>query len=71
MSEPTPGYAAAVYSGRMFARQTHRDIEGYVREVRSVWRGHWAKRPDHRYGKDFAAFLGERLLSDFDLREDQ
>ena len=38
-------------------------------DVRATWREHWQPRPDHRYGQDFAAFLGERLLTDCDLRE--
>jgi hypothetical protein len=40
----------------------------YIDEVHNAWMIHWASRPDTRYGKDFAAFLGERILTDFDHR---
>ncbi|MFI5230756.1 MAG: hypothetical protein ACHQWU_16920 [Gemmatimonadales bacterium] len=32
------------------------------------WDRHWKGR-DHRYGDDFAAFVGEALLTDFELRD--
>jgi len=44
-------------------------IEAWFREVECVWDKHWKGR-DHRYGRDFAAFVGERLLTDFHLRRD-
>lgn len=42
-------------------------LDLYVADVRATWEECWKGR-DHRYGRDFAAFLGERLLTDFDLR---
>lgn len=42
-------------------------METWVASVREVWEKHWQKR-EHRY-KDFYAFLAERLLTDFSLRE--
>jgi len=43
-------------------------IREWMQDVVFAWRGYW-KGKDHRYGHDFAAFVGERLLTDFDLRE--
>ena len=43
-----------------------RQIGEWYDEVRETWEGFW-KGKDHRYGRDFAAFLGERLMSDFRL----
>ena len=42
-------------------------IEGWYVEVRETWEGFWKGRNEHRYGRDFAAFVGERLISDFRL----
>ena len=44
-------------------------LEQWVQEVADVWQSTWKSKPNHRYGRDFAAFLGERLLTDFDLRD--
>lgn len=41
----------------------------YVNGVRRDWKEHWEGRLDHRYGRDFHAFLGERILTDFDLAD--
>lgn len=43
-------------------------IEEWYDEVKETWEGYW-KGKDHRYGCDFAAFVGERLMSDFRLRD--
>jgi hypothetical protein len=39
-------------------------VAGVVRDWEKFWKGR-----DHRYGHDFHAFLGERMLTDFDLRQ--
>jgi hypothetical protein len=45
-----------------------RAMDRYVATVVKDWERYWRDRPDHRYGRDFHAFLGERILTDFDLR---
>jgi hypothetical protein len=42
-------------------------MDEYVAGVVKAWEGYWRGK-DHRYGQDFHAFLGERILTDFDLR---
>lgn len=44
-------------------------LKDWLSNVIVDWRTHWADRPDHRYGRDMAAFIGERLLTDFELRK--
>jgi hypothetical protein len=39
-------------------------MEGVVKAWRDYWQG-----KDHRYGHDFASFVGERLMTDFELRD--
>lgn len=56
--------AAVVHSG-----STRELLEAWVDNVVESWRDHWRGRDDHRYGVDFAAFLGERFLTDFALRD--
>ena len=43
-------------------------LDAYMTKVVAAWREHWEGR-DHRYGTDFAAFLGERLMTDYRLRD--
>lgn len=43
-------------------------LREWIQVVAKDWRLHWRGR-DHRYGRDFAAFVGERLMTDFRLRE--
>lgn len=45
-------------------------LDEWMTGVVSSWREHW-EGTDHRYGKDFAAFLGERVITDFHLREQE
>ena len=44
------------------------DIEAWFSDVKKAWKEYW-KDVDHRYGRDFAAFVGERLMTDFGLRD--
>jgi hypothetical protein len=39
----------------------------WAESVRLAWLEYWAGE-DHRYGRDFAAFMGERFMTDFDVR---
>lgn len=39
-------------------------LSDWIESVRRDWREHWEPKPDHRYGRDFEAFLGERLKTD-------
>ena len=55
-------YAAALSQPRQ-----ENGLDSYMADVVKAWRGHWEGRNDHRYGRDFAAFLGERLMNDFNL----
>ena len=43
-------------------------VTEWVQEVAKDWLVFWAHRSDHRY-RDPEAFLGERFLTDFGLRE--
>lgn len=43
-------------------------LDNWLANVVHHWREEWEGK-DHRYGHDFAAFLGERFLTDFDRRE--
>ena len=43
-------------------------LKEWVQEVAEDWSVFWAHRSDHRY-RDPEAFLGERFLTDFGLRE--
>jgi hypothetical protein len=43
-------------------------LRAWVVEVRHTWEGYWRQKEGHRYAHDFAAFVGERMLTDFDLR---
>jgi len=45
----------------------HEGMDRWVAEVVALWEQVW-KGKDHRYGRDFHAFLGERVLTDFELR---
>jgi len=45
-------------------------LQPWYKNVVEVWNEHW-KGTDHRYGKDCAAFVGERLMTDFYLRPPQ
>lgn len=47
---------------------SRRSLDEWALETAEAWNEHWRERPDHRYGLDFAAFLGERFLTDFNLR---
>lgn len=47
---------------------TRKTLDAWTTDVVRAWQGHWRERSGHRYGKDFAAFLGERFLTDFDMR---
>lgn len=42
-------------------------MKKYVDGVRSAWLKHWEPRQDHRYGRDFCAFLGEAVMTHFGL----
>jgi hypothetical protein len=44
------------------------DLRVWMQGVIKAWQEHWEGR-DHRYGQDFAAFVGERLMTDFELRD--
>lgn len=44
----------------------------WLEQVAEVWLEQWKNHqavPPHRYKIDFAAFVGERLLTDFELRD--
>jgi hypothetical protein len=43
------------------------ELEAFAVQVQRDWLNHWKDRGDHRYAKDYAAFLGERLITDFRL----
>jgi len=43
-------------------------LDEWMKSVVDSWVENW-KGKDHRYGHDFAAFLGERFLTDFDMRK--
>lgn len=43
-------------------------LHEYVERVRRDWLSYWSERHDHPYSR-FATFLGERIQTDFDLRE--
>ena len=45
-------------------RQT---LESWAADVVHHWREEWSHRDDHPYSR-LSTFLGERLLTDFDLR---
>ena len=45
------------------------DMDLYVAEVVKTWEEYWKPKVHHRYGQSFHAFLGERILTDFDLRQ--
>ncbi len=47
---------------------SHAAVDAYVGRVVKDWESYWQERVDHRYGRDFHAFLGERILTDFNLR---
>ena len=40
----------------------------WIKSVVKAWKEHWEGK-DHRYGRDFAAFLGERLITDFNVKD--
>jgi hypothetical protein len=42
--------------------------KSWLEDVVTAW-SFWSQRTDHRYGCDFGAFLGERFLTDWNLRE--
>ena len=42
----------------------------YMDDVVECWERTWRGK-NHRYGHDFAAFLGERVMTDFDLRSQE
>ena len=50
------------------ARQERERLVAWHAQVREDWRQYWQGK-DHRYGRDFAAFLGERLRNDYRLPE--
>lgn len=68
---PTTGVAATQTRGSADTWPPERPeapaLEHWIRGVVSAWQEHWMGK-DHRYGRDFAAFVGERLLTDFSLR---
>jgi hypothetical protein len=48
------------------------DLRSWLEGVARTWAGYWKTHPEeppHRYKRDFAAFVGERLLTDFNLRD--
>jgi hypothetical protein len=47
----------------------HAHLERWMLGALRDWDDHWKPRTDHRFGKDLYAFLGERLLTDFHLRD--
>jgi hypothetical protein len=50
-------------------RKEHGELlDRYVGSVVRDWEMFWKDRPDHRYGQDFHAFLGERVLTDWRIR---
>ena len=44
-------------------------MRSWMKAVVRAWKDQWRLHKDHRYGRDFAAFVGERLLTDFSLRD--
>lgn len=48
---------------------TRKTLQHWADDVARAWLETWKGRDDHRYGKDFAAFMGERFLTDFDMRD--
>lgn len=40
----------------------------WMDDVAYHWESQW-KGTDHRYGQSFAAFVGERFLTDFGMRD--
>lgn len=44
-------------------------MEDWLKKVIKDWNRFYLNEPNKRYGIDIAAYIGERLLSDFDLRE--
>lgn len=51
-----------------FEKETRRlEMDNWVNGVVKLWKAHWEGRLDHRYGRDFHAFLGESVLTDFNL----
>lgn len=44
--------------------ETKEELIVWLEDVTTKWEEYWKLQPDSRYGKDFAAFVGERLLTD-------
>lgn len=48
------------------------EARAWLEEIAATWAGYWKNhdmQPAHRYKMDFAAFVGERFMTDFNLRD--